>query len=150
MTAIRMNGSDILRSTSRMMIKIAMIEIVLTTLKSVLVVSIISFIHGASPMSIPFSSYFLMISLSASICSPTLSLAEWYSELIKSSSYLSFSRTLLSLSGMISSGTVDPIRLSMPKTDLTPSTSFISPTIFLTSLELMEESISTIWVELML
>ena len=50
----------------------------------------------------------------------------------------------------MSSGTVEPSRLSIPNTCLTPSTCSISPIIFLTSLLSMELSISTIWVEEML
>ena len=91
-TAIRINGREILFSTSRMMRNIAITDTAVTTAKSCPVVSIISFIHGASPISMPFSSYFLRIVLSLSICSFTSSLATLYSELISNSSHRSLSR----------------------------------------------------------
>ena len=51
-----MIGSTSERNTIAMITKIATIEIALTTLKSVSVIVIRSFVHGASPISIPFSS----------------------------------------------------------------------------------------------
>ena len=131
-TAIRMNGREMLFSTSRMMRNIAITDTAVTTAKSCPVVSIISFIHGASPISMPFSSYFLRTVLSLSICSFTSSLAALYSELISNSSHRSLSRMDFTLSGRISSGTREPTTDSSPKTYFTPSTFFISAIIFLT------------------
>ena len=64
MTAIRMKGREKLPSTSVMMRKMAAMEMALTTLKSWSVVSIMSFMQGASPMSIPPSSYFFRMAFS--------------------------------------------------------------------------------------
>ena len=55
-------------STNAMITKIAAMEIALTTLKSRSVQLIKSFVQGASPMSMPPSSYFLRIAFSSSIC----------------------------------------------------------------------------------
>ena len=52
-TATRMIGSETERSAIRMMIKIAAIETIFTTLKSWSVMSIRSFVAAASPISIP-------------------------------------------------------------------------------------------------
>ena len=54
-TATRMTGSVMERNTSAMITKIATMEIALTTLKSVSVMVIRSLVHGASPISMPFS-----------------------------------------------------------------------------------------------
>ena len=62
------------------MIKIATIETALTTLKSLSVIVIRSFVQGASPMSIPVSSYFFTISLIVVHCSLTSSDATLYSD----------------------------------------------------------------------
>ena len=121
-------------STRAIIRKIAAIDIIFTTLKSWSVVSIISFIQGASPMSIPFLSYFFRIWPRLSISRLTSSLATLYSELIRSSCHLSPLSNDLTDLGRISSGTFDPRTDSSPRTYLTPSTSSISFIIERTSL----------------
>ena len=126
MTATRMMGRVMLFSTRAMMTKMAMMEIMLTTWKSWPVVSIMSFMQGASPMSIPLGSCSFKIAFKESSWVFTASLATRYSELIKSSSHLSLFRTLRTESGRMSSGTREPTTDSSPRTYLTPSTSSIS------------------------
>ena len=58
-----------------MMMKMATMDTALTTLKSWSVVSIMSFMQGASPMSMPVASYCLMMAFRSSICRLTSSLA---------------------------------------------------------------------------
>ena len=147
MTAISMNGRERLFSTRAMIMKIAAMETILTILKSLSVVSIISFVHGASPMSIPFGSYFFRIEFRLSICRLTSSPATLYSELTRSSSHLSLFRTSLTDSGRNSCGTDEPTMLSSPSTYFTPSTPFISFIIDLTSFAGRVESVRIICVE---
>ena len=132
-TATKITGRVILFSTSAMMTKIAMIEIAFTTLKSSSVVSIRSFVQGASPISIPVESYFFRISFSASIWALTSSDATLYSELAR----INFQLSLFSMSftdfGSISSGTRAPTTDSMPSTYFMPSTCSISEIMLLTS-----------------
>ena len=78
-TEIKITGNVRLFSTSAMITKIATIETMLTIRKSRSVVSIISFIHGASPISIPPSSYFFRIEFNSATCALTSSLAQEYS-----------------------------------------------------------------------
>ena len=68
MTAIRMKGSSALFSTRAMMTKMATMDTALTTWKSRSVVSIISFMQGASPISIPVESYFFRMLFRLVIC----------------------------------------------------------------------------------
>lgn len=63
-----MIGKDIDLNTSKIMINIAMIDIALTLTRSTLVTSSRSFINGASPMTIPVSSYFFTILSIFAIC----------------------------------------------------------------------------------
>ena len=132
-TATRINGKVILFSTSAMMIKIAAIETVLTTLKSSSVISIRSFVQGASPISIPAGSYFFKIAFSSAIWAFTSSLAVLYSEFTSKSSHLSLFSTLLMDCGIISSGTREPSTDSIPSAYLMPSTASISASICRTS-----------------
>ena len=60
--------------------KIAPIDTILTVLKSSSVISIRSFVHGASPINMAEGSYFLMILLISSHCAFTSSEATAYSE----------------------------------------------------------------------
>ena len=66
-SATRIIGREILFSTMAIMINIAAIEMAFTILKSVSVVSIISFVQEASPISIALSSYFFSMAASLSI-----------------------------------------------------------------------------------
>ena len=125
-TATKIIGRVMLFSTRAMMIKIATMEMVSTTLKSLSVISIRSLVQGASPMSIPVLSYFFKMVFKVSICAFTSSVAVAYSELTKRSSQSSLFNTELILSGSISSGTRLPTTDSMPSTYLTPSTCSIS------------------------
>ena len=147
MTAMSRNGSEMLRSTSRMMRKIARIDTALTTLKSWSVVSIMSFMHGASPMSIPVGSYFFRMALSESIWAFTSSLATLYSELMSSSSHLSLLRIERTESGRISSGTPAPTTDSRPRTYFTPSTCSISEIMLRTCFDGRDASTSSMCVE---
>ena len=52
MTDTRISGSEPDLNTNAMIMKIAMIEMALTTLKSLSVIVIRSFVHGASPINI--------------------------------------------------------------------------------------------------
>ena len=149
MTAMSRNGSEMLRSTSRMMRKIARIDTALTTLKSWSVVSIMSFMHGASPMSIPVGSYFFRMALSESIWAFTSSLATLYSELMSISFQFLLSSFSRAEAGIISSGIREPTTLSNPKAYFTPSTFSISSIMFRTSLEEVLASTRTMWVEAM-
>ena len=150
MTAIRINGRETLFSTRAIMRKMARIDTALTTLKSWAVVSIMSFIHGASPISIPPSSYLLRMAFSCVICSFTSSLATLYSELMSINSHLSLFRISTTEFGRISSGTREPTTDSKPRTYLTPSTCSISPIILRTFFVGTSVSISSMWVEAML
>ena len=129
-----MKGSEILFSTNAIIMNIAAIEMIFTTLKSLSVVSIMSFIQGASPISIPDLSYFLSIELSFVICSFTGSLATLYSELTSISFHLLLSSSDFMDWGSISLGTPEPISASSPSTYLIPSTFSISLHIALVSL----------------
>ena len=80
MTATRMIGSDTDLNTSAIITKIAPIDTMLTVLKSSSVISIRSFVHGASPINMAEESYFLMILLISSHCAFTSSEATAYSE----------------------------------------------------------------------
>ena len=62
MTATRITGSDMDLNTSAIMINMAIMETALTTLKSLSVIVIRSFVQGASPISIAEESYFFTIS----------------------------------------------------------------------------------------
>ena len=117
-TATRIIGSETLFKTSSIITNIAAIEIASTTLKSWSVISIISLVQGASPMSIPFLSYFLSISLSLVICSFTSSVAVAYSEFITISFQLSLCKVDFASSGIISSGILLPTTDSSPNTNL--------------------------------
>ena len=79
-THTRMIGSEMDLNVSKIIIKIAAIEIILTFLKSTSVISIRSLVHGASPISIAVLSYFLIIALISSHCLFTSSVADAYSE----------------------------------------------------------------------
>ena len=72
-TATSSTGRLIDFCTSRIITKIAAMEIRLTTVKSWSVQAIRSFVHDASPISIPPSSYFFRIPFSVSICAFTSS-----------------------------------------------------------------------------
>ena len=133
-TTISIKGSETLFSTSAIMINIAAMDIIFTTLKSLSVVSIISFIQGASPISMPDLSYFLSMVFSFVICSFTGSLATLYSELTSISFHLLLSSKDFKDLGRISLGTPDPISESSPNTYLIPSTFSISLHIALVSL----------------
>ena len=63
------------------MMKIAAMEMMLTTLKSRSVTVIRSLVQGASPMSMPFLSYFFNTALISSTCRLTSSDATLYREL---------------------------------------------------------------------
>ena len=60
-TATSISGSETDLKVTRMIRKIAAIEIISTTLKSLSVTSIRSFVQGASPISIAELSYFLIM-----------------------------------------------------------------------------------------
>ncbi len=79
-TDTRITGSDTDLNTNAIIRKIAPMDTTLTVLKSSSVISIKSFVHGASPISIADASYFLMIWLIASHCALTSSDATAYSE----------------------------------------------------------------------
>ena len=147
MTAISTKGSDRLFSTSAMITKMATMDTALTTWKSWPVVSIISFMQGASPISMPVSSYFFKMAFRLSSWSLTASLATLYSELMSSSSHWSFSSIERTESGRISSGTSGPTTLSSPSTYFTPSTCSISSIMSRTSRVGRSASISSMWVE---
>ena len=55
------NGREIDLKTNAIITAIMMIDTQLTTLKSWFAISTRSFVQGASPISIPFASYFLTI-----------------------------------------------------------------------------------------
>ena len=146
-TETKIIGREKLFKTSRIIMNIATIEIASTTLKSWSVISIISLVQGASPMSIPFLSYFLSILLSLVICSFTSSEAVAYSEFITISFQLSLCKVDFASSGIISSGILLPTTDSSPNTNLTPSIFSISLDISRIVLPSVSADISTICVE---
>ena len=146
-TAISMKGRDMLFSTIAIIMNIAAMDTAFTTLKSWSVVSIMSFMQGASPISMPLGSYRLSIALRLSICPSTSSLATLYSEFTSSSSERPLFSVLTSSSGSSSSGTSAPNTLSRPRTYFTPGTFSMSFAICLTSLGGSEGSTSSMCVE---
>ena len=70
-----------------------------------------SFMQGASPMSMPEGSYFFRMDWRPVICWFTASLATRYSELMSHSCHLSLSTMLRTLSGSTSAGTRLPSTL---------------------------------------
>ena len=146
-TVISTKGRDRLFSTSAMITKMATMDTALTTWKSWPVVSIMSFMQGASPISMPVSSYFFSMAFRLSSWSLTASLATLYSELISISSHWpSFSRERTE-SGRISSGTSGPTTLSRLRTYFTPSSCSISSIISRTPRVGRLASTSSMWVE---
>ena len=143
-------GSDTERNVSAMIMNIAAIESMLTTLKSWFVISIKSLVAGASPMSIESSSYFSTISFNCATCSFTASDATSYSEPISINCHSSPLRISLISSGIISSGIAEPTSESNPIANLTPSTLSISLSIFLACFESISESTRRICVLFML
>ena len=125
MTEIRIKGREILFSTNRMIRNIARTETAVTILKSRSVVSIISFVQGPSPMTSPLLSYFFTIPLITSIWLLISSVATPYSEPISINSQFSLLSADVSLSGIRSSGILDPMSDSRLSTYLTPLTFFI-------------------------
>ena len=76
-----MTGNEIDFNTNAIIMKIKIIETAFTVLKSVFVIVIRSSVHGASPINIAVSSYFLMISRIASHCAFTSSDPVLYSDI---------------------------------------------------------------------
>ena len=145
-TAMRMNGRLIDFSTRAMMMKMAMMEMAFTTLKSVSVVSIMSFMAGASPMSSEPSVCFLAISFNLATWSLASSEAVPYSEPISTSSHLSvFNFSVISV-GRNSIGMRSPTSDSRLSTYFTPSTFFISPTVARTFSSGVSDFTRSMWV----
>jgi len=136
-------------STRAIIRKMAIRDTAVTTAKSWSVVSIMSFMQGASPMSIPPWSYFFRISFKVVSWAFTSSLAGVYSELMSISFQFLLSSFSRAESGIISSGIREPTTLSNPKAYFTPSTFSISSIMFRTSLEEVLASTRTMWVEAM-
>ena len=124
-----------------------MMDTALTILKSWSVVWIISFMQGASPISIPPWSYFFRISLSRSIWAFTASLATLYSELMSSKRQLPLFNIEVTDSGRNSSGTREPTTDSMPSTYFTPSTCSIFRAMARTSFADTSAFTSSIWLD---
>ena len=134
-TATRITGRETDWNTTVMIRKIATMDTALTTLKSLSVMVIRSLVQGASPISIPELSYFLMMEFRISHCSLTSSVATLYSDWTRincQSPCLSFSVTS---AGMKSLGTAGPRMLSKPRANLTPATSDISFSMALASFD---------------
>ena len=91
-TEISRMGRVTLFATKKMIRKTSAMEMAFTTVKSWPVVSIRSFMQGASPISMPPLSYFFRMPFSAVICSFTSSLAALYSETTSRSFQRSLSR----------------------------------------------------------
>ena len=108
-----------------------------------------SFMQGASPISMPVSSYFFKMAFRLSSWSLTASLATLYSELISISFHWSSSSMERTESGRISFGTSGPTTLSRLSTYFTPSTCSISRIIFRTSRVGSPASTSSMCVEAM-
>ena len=150
MTDTRIIGNEIDLNTNAMIMKIAPMEIILTFLKSTAVISIRSFVQGASPISIAESSYFLMILLISSHCAFTSSVADAYSEATSINWYLPLFNSSLTSSGIISCGTLGPVMESKDTASLTPSTFLISSIMFMLSFADRLLSARIIWVAPML
>ena len=80
MTATKITGIEIDLNTNSMIKNTAPIEIALTTLKSLSVICIKSFVHGASPISMASGSYVLIILFNVSHWALTSSDATLYSD----------------------------------------------------------------------
>ena len=124
-----------------------MMDTALTTWKSRSVVSIMSFIQGASPMSRPDGSWRFRMPPSRSSWRSTSSLATLYAEFTSSSSHFPLFSFSVTLSGRNSSGTREPVTDSMPNTYCTPSTCSISRIMARTSWSGRPASTSSMWVD---
>ena len=135
-----MIGSEMDLNSINMITKMIPIDTTLTVLKSVSVMSIRSAVSGPSPISIPPLSYLCRILFSSLIWTFSSSDATLYSELTRSSWYLSFFSISVTESGIILCGIAGPISASRPSAHLTPSTSSILLIIFATSTDSTELS----------
>ena len=114
--------------------KIATMEIALTTLKSLSVIVIRSFVHGASPINIAEWSWLLIILFNSVHCLFTSSVAALYSDCTKISCQSPCFNVSVSSDGTTSRGIEEPSRLSSPSANFTPFTSDISLSISFASL----------------